>query len=797
MRFRTGWVLPTSAIVAAGAWVASQAGEGAPQEPVSIRADDQPRVTPKRVDDDAPTPPPHATQGTGGTIIATNANTPCFKHPGTPFPWETVSAITEILPNWNPCTGNYQIFLAGGLTFNSELNNAAQPFHRTQNGPPSGPYGWNWNLGQNWYITEVTDPSPGAVVTAGDGTPFFFALVVNGATKIYVDQQGQTWRLYYDGTTWTVRTFDGTQLNFNARPSGILLSSVSDKAGNSTKINFNTDDTIASVRDYLGRTITYTYVAGRLDTVTSPPPESLRLAFTYDNNNNLVKQTLPPAADGTERAIFFKYNAGSHLPLSMTDGPQIWTFDWYFDGALVNAFMPNRDQYHAQYNANARSNLVTLENPTLNTPQLKATYNGTYDLNSNKPWTAYWVKVFTATDGVSVDFDRQNEFFMVTTYTDRQKQKWESRYFPGGFYEKYTQDPAGNITQFVWQPDQTPGVPDYLLQTRTSPDGVTITNFKYYMPTTVDWTYHEPLSVADSMTLTKYDRKIVGSNKVITVSVNGQNTAETVYNSRFTFLLEAHTEAGYIKNEPDAFDQLAKRTVFDISGKPMAPAETFSFSPNGLFQSFTNSLGRTEAIGKRDEMTRALSGSYTVGSSTLSGWTREFDKPGKDVGASIKGTVTAGGKSFVDTATYGCNPGEQQRVTHQGVPLRTSSFPIGCNYLGDTPPVQDGGVADSAPPHEAGICLGPVGGKRCEGTVGVSNNGWCDELGADAIKVYGQPGTAKYNPKIVQAYKDGCGASIPGVCEWGSLFAKDQWDTTNYPNVCLSPRINPCPCAGQ
>src|SRR5262249_27479928 len=157
-------------------------------------------------------------------------------------------------------------------------------------------------------------------------------------------------------------------------------------------------DTVNTVVDYLNRTWTFGYAGGNLASITSPAPESIQITLQYDSFDDLTYIQLP-SAQGQPRGYKLGYtdSQGRHapFPVSLSTPAGSMAFDFYQDGALVNVFYLEMNQamptFHAQYNQNAGSNLVTFESPTENSPQTRIVYNATFNQGSGDPTQDFWI----------------------------------------------------------------------------------------------------------------------------------------------------------------------------------------------------------------------------------------------------------------------------------------------------------------------------------------------------------------------------------------------------------------------
>jgi len=678
-----------------------------------------------------PLPPTPTRAGTGGNILPTNGPTPCRARPGVAWKWET----TDFFPaDWNPCTGNLQITLAG-LIYNSELNSAAHPFHMTGSSPPGGPYGFFWNLPANWYITPDAPPLTSVVVTAGDGTPYSFALASTNPNT-YIDMQGATWTLTTaDNITWVLTTLDGVQYTFKQRTFGILLTGITDKMGNALLIvNFNADDSIASTTDYLdqkgNRTTTYGYTGGRLSSMSIPTglamgvgPATYVVNFTYDPTvNDLTGIQLPPAGPAPLQQRNYAITYSQHFPICITLGVvpgQSWTYDWYQNGALVNMWDTDGIQYHMQY-----SNIVSWEVPTVGSPQLRALYS------TNTGDTRPFVAMYQGIDGVIHNVTRAvapnpNAYLVATQDTiPGQMGKTitlESRtLYPNGYDVNTVTDAQGAVTTYVWTSDGvTPSKsaantgPTPMVYSVTgpcpamNPNCAEQTTYKWNPAKLGDWRYHLLDSVSSPKTATYFQyADVMGtmppSHAIVTLASDMKTQeAKDVFDNQFTFRtdhfdgLGAHTQ--YI---PDAYNNLKSVVDFAYFASPIGQPETWSYTPTGILLSYADRDGSATQYTLFDELLRPTKWSATLptakGGQLMSGNTT-YDQPALDLGEPIHVDVTNAvtGESHRKDMTYRCSSDHLASLTEDMQPTTVATWGLACNLCG---------ASGGCPAPTSGVC---------------------------------------------------------------------------------------------
>ena len=697
----------------------------------------------------------HDSAGAGQTVISTNGQTPCPKRPGAPKFWEGAG-------EWNPCTGNLLMRMLGGLlVFNSERNSAIHPFHQTGGAPPGGYAGWGFKIGAwDQQLTPDDAGSPPASVTIADGEDGQDVYVLKPGSSnpfVYEDREDKHWTVTTrDQRTFYLETFEGVVLEYDTRPHGVLLTSITDKAGNKTTINLDAAaDTISSVVDYLKRTWTFAYTGGNLTQITTPAPESLQYTLQYDPQgyDDLTNIELPSTAEGMHGYRFGYLDwQGNHspYPMSLQAPGGLTTFDFFQDGALVNVFYLPLSQttamFHAEYNASARSNLVTFENPTANTPKSRLLFNGTYD-QTGAPTQEFWVTSVTDDAGITSTVTR-NARHEVTMLMDGFKQVWKYDYYPNAEDVKTQTDPTGKTTSLVWDaPGPVDGASSGQIASITDDATGLQKTFVWNHSASGFW-YHTVDQIADAKVKLTFEKMpdLAGGAHAMRELVNGQLVHEVVIGARGDAVIEDDRLGSTERIGLDAFDQPSSIGLFS-QGASVGQA-TVSLSPNGVLQSLGDVLGRSTKVGARDALLRVTRTALVLPGGEQDGTFGYAPDTSAPDGNAVTGSLSAHGvkrgwlrqKAAAD-GVDDCSDAvtvNGQTVSLGQTKVVVAGARVGCGTAPTPPtPPGDGGFSDAglssdagwavdAPPDvslpEAGCA--PPNGIACQVSA-LEQDGWC------------------------------------------------------------------------
>jgi hypothetical protein len=708
----------------------------------------------------------HKSAGVGQTVLNTTGPTPCPKRPGPPKRWEGSGM-------WNACNGNLEMpFLGGLLVFNSERNSAIHPFHSTGGAPAGGYAGWGFKIGtwdQQLTLDDSNNPPSSVTIANGqDGQDVYVLKQGSSGPYLYEDKEDKHWTLTtLDRQTWFEKTFEGTVYEFDTRPHGILLTSITDKAGNKTAINLDPSaDTITSVVDYLKRTWQFAYTNGNLTTITSPAPESLVFTLQYDTQgyDNLTFVQLPSTSGGMRGyRIGYVDWLGNHspFPMSIQSPSGLMTFDFYNDGALVNVFYlqksPKLATFHAEYNSNKGSNLVTFESPTANTPKTRIVYNATFDQGSGDPTQDFWITSTTTAKGISSSVVR-NSRHEVTQATDGLKQVWNLKYWPNGEDLWTVTDPAGKVAVLTWKDAKaTDGASSGEIESVEDLATNYIESFVWNQATSGVW-YHTideiddqaPNSPMLSVQLKKTDP---GGNHAVRQYVNNQFIGEVLLSPKADAVLE-RDDLGFSEKvviDPNNFDQPSSMT-FLAQGAQVGQA-ALSLSANGVLRSMTNVLGEKLDVMMRDGLLRPLETVLTLQSGSLDTTLAYGGDQGDTDGQAISESFSANGVQEGSLRQVAAAAGVDDcsnatLVNGQTIPLRKSKLVVAGARVAcgaappppPPPPPPDGGAVDAgtdAGPMDSGWVVDapddvslpeagcpPPNGISCQ-LFALEEDGWC------------------------------------------------------------------------
>lgn len=737
--------------------------------------------------------------GSGQTVIHANGATPCPKRPGPPKWWEGTGA-------WNPCNGNLTMtFLGGLLVYNSERNSAIHPFHSTGGAPPGGYAGWGFKIAEwDQQLTPDDAGNPPSSVTIADGLDGqdVYALVAGSSNPlVYEDVEDKHWIVTTsDQKTWQLRTFDGAVYRFDTRPHGILLTSITDGAGNETTIRLDpSTDAIDSVVDALQRTWTFGYTNGNLTSITTPVPESLSFTLQYDTQGYDDLTTIQlPSAQGAPRTIQLGYVdwQGNHSPyvMSMQSPAGLTTFDFFQDGALVNVFYLQVAQtlpvFHAEYNANTGSNLVTSESPAENSPKTRIVYDGTFDQGSGDPRQDFWITSVIDADGIGASFTR-NGRKEVTQLVDGFKQTWVLTYWPNGEDLKTITDPGGHATLVQWNP---PGARDgassgEVASIADASTGTTRT-FVWDQATsgvffhTID-EIHDAVGGAEKLAIVAKKARLADGRYTVRQYVAGHLVGEQVLDPRGDAVVESDSPGFSERLGLDGYDQ-PKTSSLLAQGAPLGQPETFDLSPNGVLRSFRDALGETFTVMSRDALLRPLETLFVSPAATSDTKYGYAPDPGDVDGLPVSIAVSANGvqegrvrqpaaaNGVEDCASAAVVNGhviplEQTKVVVSGARVSCGGAPPP-----PPPPPADAGATDAGPESDAGWTVDaspdvglpeagcpPPNGIACQ-TSALEQDGWCAYA-------------CQYEPAWL--CQDPTDCSNSGLDEWS----------------CPNPPVNPCP----
>jgi RHS repeat-associated protein len=179
--------------------------------------------------------------------------------------------------------------------------------------PASGDLGIGWRSNYDAYL-DLTQLAGGQIIFRDEyGLPVYFTGVVAGSSQ-YDNDSGDTLTENSDGS-FTLTTWHGTTYDFDA--SGRLTALV-DRIGNKQTLTRNSNGSIASVTDPLGRKISFAYdTSKRIVSVTSTP-SGVSLAFAYDTcgSGNLCSAT---ESDGQKWTYTYGNASFPHSLTSVTD----------------------------------------------------------------------------------------------------------------------------------------------------------------------------------------------------------------------------------------------------------------------------------------------------------------------------------------------------------------------------------------------------------------------------------------------------------------------------------------------
>lgn len=132
--------------------------------------------------------------------------------------------------------------------------------------------------------------------------------------------------------SFTRRMKDGTlyQFDINGRQT-----SRADRNGNTTIYTYDSEGKLALITDPVGQTYSFTYFAGRIQSIVDPVGRTTR--FEHDSEGNLTKIIEPT---GDERS--FEYQALTHLMTAQTDQRDNRSeYSYNFAGRIIGSLLPD------------------------------------------------------------------------------------------------------------------------------------------------------------------------------------------------------------------------------------------------------------------------------------------------------------------------------------------------------------------------------------------------------------------------------------------------------------------------
>lgn len=191
------------------------------------------------------------------------------------------------------------------------------------------------NVANAWWIDQIVNNT--VVLSKPSGSLEF----VRMADGTFVGPANMPGSLFSAGGTYSFRTVDGTEYNFNS------------------------DGRISTLVDPGGVTVSYTYSSGKLSSVSNGMGRTLSLHYTSDRITSVT--------DGTGRSISYDYDLDGNL-VGFTDSESNETvFGYDLPGRLIQIFMP----------ANPSSPIVTNEYDSLDRVKTQT------DANNNE-WSYFF-----------------------------------------------------------------------------------------------------------------------------------------------------------------------------------------------------------------------------------------------------------------------------------------------------------------------------------------------------------------------------------------------------------------------
>lgn len=186
--------------------------------------------------------------------------------------------------------------------------------------------GTKWRLTYDRYLRILS----ASTVTAerADGQEVNFNLV--GST--WTPDSDVDMTLVNSGSTWTLTDQSDTVETYTAISSSeALLQSIQARNGYTQNLAYNSSNQLISVTDSYNRTLTFTYLNGLLNTVTTPDGLVITYGFTVAGSQNLLTSVTYSTTPATSQTYLY---GDSTLPSALTgivdeDGNQYatWTYD--------------------------------------------------------------------------------------------------------------------------------------------------------------------------------------------------------------------------------------------------------------------------------------------------------------------------------------------------------------------------------------------------------------------------------------------------------------------------------------
>ena len=169
-------------------------------------------------------------------------------------------------------------------------------------------------FGPNWrstYEERLVYNSPDHYLkyARSDGSVWSFLPTGVGfpATYVAVAPANDPTTITSGSTAWTVAYKNGEKRSFDPT-SGALLS-ISDRNNNTTTLNYDSSNRLASVVDAAGRHLNFTYTTNSSTLVGSVTSDvGVSVTYSYDSSGRLAQVTYPDTS-----IVSFDYDAQSHI----------------------------------------------------------------------------------------------------------------------------------------------------------------------------------------------------------------------------------------------------------------------------------------------------------------------------------------------------------------------------------------------------------------------------------------------------------------------------------------------------
>ncbi|MCH8979850.1 MAG: hypothetical protein IH945_11505 [Armatimonadetes bacterium] len=237
------------------------------------------------------------------------------------YPQE-LGAVTDVGHSWSH-------------SYSIEVNYIVNPM---QNWPPQ--------QGDNAYLIWMD----------GQRIQFTYNGTIEGPWARFDPPPGYHAYIYYQaGATYKLETKDQRTYWFNNAGS---LTAQDDPWGNRITVSRNDIEEIITVDDGTGRSLTFTYANGNIDSVMAPDQQVW--SFDTDINNDLIKVTYPPL-NNTYYDINFIYNAYHDITTFTNKLNKSWTFTYAEEerSELTSVTNPLDKMWSISY----ETGLVTIMNP--------------------------------------------------------------------------------------------------------------------------------------------------------------------------------------------------------------------------------------------------------------------------------------------------------------------------------------------------------------------------------------------------------------------------------------------------